>query len=163
MAVQARTHCLDDFGDPPAVVGSGDRQPGYLAFQVGFLVRTDVYKRQLLLRGLDDPDFRQPVLESLRHHDGPLGMELDGFTVAAQIVNFLILVWLLKRFLYGRCINHGPVSYTYLLLLIDNIFRFIQAGAEVSGLMGRMPSRVGYQPVSYTHLDVYKRQKLSRD
>lgn len=32
------------------------------------------------------------------------------------------------------------------LLLIDNIFRFIQAGAEVSGLMGRIPSRVGYQP-----------------
>jgi F-type H+-transporting ATPase subunit beta len=32
------------------------------------------------------------------------------------------------------------------LLLIDNIFRFIQAGAEVSGLMGQMPSRLGYQP-----------------
>lgn len=31
------------------------------------------------------------------------------------------------------------------LLLIDNIFRFIQAGSEVSGLMGKMPSRVGYQ------------------
>ncbi|RKE37927.1 F-type H+-transporting ATPase subunit beta [Paraburkholderia sp. BL23I1N1] len=32
------------------------------------------------------------------------------------------------------------------LLLMDNVFRFVQAGAEVSGLMGRMPSRVGYQP-----------------
>ncbi len=32
------------------------------------------------------------------------------------------------------------------LLLIDNIFRFVQAGAEVSGLMGRLPSRLGYQP-----------------
>ncbi|MEQ8652087.1 MAG: F0F1 ATP synthase subunit beta [Kiloniellales bacterium] len=32
------------------------------------------------------------------------------------------------------------------LLLIDNIFRFVQAGAEVSGQLGRMPSRVGYQP-----------------
>lgn len=32
------------------------------------------------------------------------------------------------------------------LLLMDNIFRFVQAGAEVSGLLGRMPSRVGYQP-----------------
>ena len=32
------------------------------------------------------------------------------------------------------------------LLLIDNIFRFIQAGTEVSGLMGRIPSRLGYQP-----------------
>ncbi len=32
------------------------------------------------------------------------------------------------------------------LLLIDNIFRFIQAGSEVSGLMGQLPSRLGYQP-----------------
>jgi F-type H+-transporting ATPase subunit beta len=32
------------------------------------------------------------------------------------------------------------------LLLMDNIFRFVQAGAEVSGLLGRLPSRVGYQP-----------------
>jgi F-type H+-transporting ATPase subunit beta len=32
------------------------------------------------------------------------------------------------------------------LLLIDNIFRFIQSGMEVSGLMGRLPSRLGYQP-----------------
>ena len=38
------------------------------------------------------------------------------------------------------------------LLLIDNIFRFIQAGAEVSGLMGHMPSRVGYQPTLATEL-----------
>lgn len=38
------------------------------------------------------------------------------------------------------------------LLLIDNIFRFVQAGAEVSGLMGRMPSRVGYQPTLATEL-----------
>jgi len=32
------------------------------------------------------------------------------------------------------------------LLLMDNVFRFVQAGAEVSGLLGRPPSRVGYQP-----------------
>ncbi|MDF1871609.1 F0F1 ATP synthase subunit beta [Vannielia sp.] len=32
------------------------------------------------------------------------------------------------------------------LLLMDNIFRFVQAGAEVSSLLGRLPSRVGYQP-----------------
>lgn len=38
------------------------------------------------------------------------------------------------------------------LLLIDNIFRFIQAGTEVSGLMGRIPSRVGYQPTLATEL-----------
>lgn len=38
------------------------------------------------------------------------------------------------------------------LLLIDNIFRFIQAGMEVSGLMGKMPSRLGYQPTLATEL-----------
>ncbi len=38
------------------------------------------------------------------------------------------------------------------LLLIDNIFRFVQAGSEVSGLMGHLPSRVGYQPTLATEL-----------
>jgi F-type H+-transporting ATPase subunit beta len=38
------------------------------------------------------------------------------------------------------------------LLLIDNIFRFIQAGMEVSGLLGRMPSRLGYQSTMGTEL-----------
>ena len=43
-------------------------------------------------------------------------------------------------------------SHRDVLLLIDNIFRFIQAGSEVSGLMGRIPSRVGYQPTLGTEL-----------
>jgi len=38
------------------------------------------------------------------------------------------------------------------LLLIDNIFRFVQAGSEVSGLLGRIPSRLGYQPTLGTEL-----------
>jgi len=38
------------------------------------------------------------------------------------------------------------------LLLVDNIFRFIQAGTEVSGLMGKLPSRVGYQPTLATEI-----------
>ena len=38
------------------------------------------------------------------------------------------------------------------LLLVDNIFRFIQAGMEVSSLMGQMPSRLGYQPTMATEL-----------
>src|SRR5690606_6014579 len=38
------------------------------------------------------------------------------------------------------------------LLLIDNIFRFIQAGSEVSGLLGQLPSRMGYQPTLGTEL-----------
>jgi F-type H+-transporting ATPase subunit beta len=38
------------------------------------------------------------------------------------------------------------------LLLIDNIFRFVQAGMEVSGLLGMLPSRLGYQPTLGTEL-----------
>ncbi|WP_462324319.1 F0F1 ATP synthase subunit beta [Desulfoplanes sp.] len=38
------------------------------------------------------------------------------------------------------------------LLLMDNIFRFIQAGSEISGLMGQIPSRLGYQPTMGTEL-----------
>jgi F-type H+-transporting ATPase subunit beta len=38
------------------------------------------------------------------------------------------------------------------LLLIDNIFRFVQAGQEVSGLMGQLPSRLGYQPTLASEL-----------
>jgi F-type H+-transporting ATPase subunit beta len=38
------------------------------------------------------------------------------------------------------------------LLLIDNVFRFVQSGTEVSGLLGRVPSRVGYQPTLATEL-----------
>ncbi|MEX1294825.1 MAG: F0F1 ATP synthase subunit beta, partial [Candidatus Limnocylindrales bacterium] len=37
-------------------------------------------------------------------------------------------------------------------LLIDNIFRFVQAGSEVSGLLGQIPSRLGYQPTLATEL-----------
>jgi F-type H+-transporting ATPase subunit beta len=42
------------------------------------------------------------------------------------------------------------------LLLIDNIFRFIQAGMEISGLMGQMPSRLGYQPTMGTELSGFE-------
>ena len=42
---------------------------------------------------------------------------------------------------YFRDVEHQDV-----LLFIDNIFRFVQAGSEVSSLLGRMPSAVGYQP-----------------
>ncbi|WP_417272478.1 F0F1 ATP synthase subunit beta [Celeribacter halophilus] len=49
------------------------------------------------------------------------------------------------------------------LLLIDNIFRFVQAGSEVSGLMGRMPSRVGYQPTLATELAGLEERITSTD
>jgi F-type H+/Na+-transporting ATPase subunit beta len=48
---------------------------------------------------------------------------------------------------YFRDTEHRDV-----LLLIDNIYRFIQAGMEVSGLLGQMPSRLGYQPTMGTEL-----------
>jgi len=38
------------------------------------------------------------------------------------------------------------------LLLMDNVFRFVQAGAELSSLLGRLPSRVGYQPTLATEV-----------
>ena len=48
---------------------------------------------------------------------------------------------------YFRDVEHKDV-----LLFIDNIFRFVQAGSEVSTLLGRMPSAVGYQPTLATEL-----------
>jgi F-type H+-transporting ATPase subunit beta len=48
---------------------------------------------------------------------------------------------------YFRDVNRQDV-----LLFVDNIFRFVQAGAEVSALLGRMPSAVGYQPTLATEM-----------
>jgi F-type H+-transporting ATPase subunit beta len=48
---------------------------------------------------------------------------------------------------FFRVINNQDV-----LLFIDNIFRFVQAGSEVSALLGRMPSAVGYQPTLSTEM-----------
>lgn len=59
------------------------------------------------------------------------------------------------------CVGHSALTMAEyfrddgrqdVLLLIDNIFRFIQAGSEVSGLMGQLPSRLGYQPTLATEL-----------
>jgi F-type H+/Na+-transporting ATPase subunit beta len=49
------------------------------------------------------------------------------------------------------------------LVLIDNIFRFVQAGSEVSGLLGRIPSRVGYQPTLGTELADLEERICSTD
>ncbi len=62
-----------------------------------------------------------------------------------------------KRFRVGAaaltmCEYFRDEEHRDVLLLIDNIFRFIQAGMEVSGLMGQMPSRLGYQPTMATEL-----------
>ncbi|MGI4812592.1 MAG: F0F1 ATP synthase subunit beta [Janthinobacterium lividum] len=47
------------------------------------------------------------------------------------------------------------------LLLMDNVFRFVQAGAEVSGLLGRLPSRVGYQPTLATEVAALQERIVS--
>lgn len=59
---------------------------------------------------------------------------------------------------YFRDTEHRDV-----LLLIDNIFRFIQAGMEVSGLMGQMPSRLGYQPTMGTELSSLEERIANTD
>jgi len=60
---------------------------------------------------------------------------------------------------YFRDVEHRDV-----LLFIDNIFRFTQAGAEVSALLGRMPSAVGYQPTLATEMgDLQERITSTKD
>jgi F-type H+/Na+-transporting ATPase subunit beta len=49
------------------------------------------------------------------------------------------------------------------LLLMDNVFRFVQAGMEVSGLLGRLPSRLGYQPTLATDLAELQERIASTD
>jgi F-type H+-transporting ATPase subunit beta len=49
------------------------------------------------------------------------------------------------------------------LLFIDNIFRFVQAGSEVSALLGRMPSAVGYQPTLATEMGQLQERITSTD
>merc|ERR1712050_52324 len=57
---------------------------------------------------------------------------------------------------YFRDVNKQDV-----LLFIDNIFRFVQAGAEGSALLGRMPSAVGYQPTLATEMGVLQERITS--
>ena len=47
------------------------------------------------------------------------------------------------------------------LLFIDNIFRFVQAGSEVSALLGRMPSAVGYQPTLASEMGAFQERITS--
>ena len=47
------------------------------------------------------------------------------------------------------------------LLLIDNVYRLVQAGGEVSGLLGRLPSRVGYQPTLATEIAAFEERIAS--
>ena len=47
------------------------------------------------------------------------------------------------------------------LLMMDNVFRFVQAGSEVSGLLGRLPSRVGYQPTLASEVSALQERIVS--
>lgn len=91
------------------------------------------------------------------------GEELYHEMKAAGVLPNMVLVFGQMNQLPGNRFRVGHAALTMaeyfrdeeqrdVLLLIDNIFRFIQAGMEVSGLMGQMPSRLGYQPTMSTEL-----------
>jgi F-type H+-transporting ATPase subunit beta len=91
------------------------------------------------------------------------GQELYADMKAAGVLPNMVMVFGQMNEPPGARFRVGHVGLTMaeyfrddehrdVLLLIDNIFRFIQAGMEVSGLMGQMPSRLGYQPTMGTEL-----------
>lgn len=59
---------------------------------------------------------------------------------------------------YFRDVEHREVMF-----LVDNIFRYVQAGSEVSGLLGRLPSEVGYQPTLADDLAALEERVASSD
>jgi len=91
------------------------------------------------------------------------GEELYSGMKAADVLKNMVMVYGQMNEPPGSRFRVGDTALTMaeyfrddehrdVLLLIDNIFRFIQAGMEVSGLMGQMPSRLGYQPTMGTEL-----------
>src|ERR1700678_589285 len=91
------------------------------------------------------------------------GEELYGDMKAAGVLPNMVIIFGQMNEPPGSRFRVGHAALTMaeyfrddehrdVLLLIDNIFRFIQAGSEVSGLMGQMPSRLGYQPTMGTEL-----------
>jgi F-type H+-transporting ATPase subunit beta len=91
------------------------------------------------------------------------GEELYSAMKAAGVLANMVMVYGQMNESPGSRFRVGDVALTMaeyfrddehrdVLLLIDNVFRFIQAGMEVSGLMGQMPSRLGYQPTMSTEL-----------
>lgn len=91
------------------------------------------------------------------------GEELYREMKAAGVLDNMVMVFGQMNEPPGARFRVGHVALTMaeyfrddqhrdVLLLVDNIFRFIQAGMEVSGLMGQMPARLGYQPTLGTEL-----------
>src|SRR3984885_10435581 len=117
------------------------------------------------------------------HHDGVSlfcgigercreGEELYREMKAAGVLPNMVMVFGQMNELPGARFRVGHTALTMaeyfrdgehrdVLLLIDNIFRFIQAGSEVSGLMGRMPSRLGYQLPMGTELSAHEERILN--
>ena len=62
---------------------------------------------------------------------------------------------------YFRDGEEGDATGRDILFFVDNIFRFTQAGAEVSALLGRMPSAVGYQPTLATEMGIMQERITS--
>jgi F-type H+-transporting ATPase subunit beta len=91
------------------------------------------------------------------------GQELYHDMKAAGVLDNMVMVFGQMNEPPGSRFRVGHVALTMaeyfrddehrdVLLLIDNIFRFIQAGMEISGLLGQMPSRLGYQSTMSTEL-----------
>ncbi len=91
------------------------------------------------------------------------GEELYNDMKAAGVLPQMVMVFGQMNELPGSRYRVGHAALTMaeyfrdeehrdVLLLVDNIFRFIQAGMEISGLLGQMPSRLGYQPTLGTEL-----------
>ncbi|MFA5668331.1 MAG: F0F1 ATP synthase subunit beta [Balneolaceae bacterium] len=91
------------------------------------------------------------------------GLELYHDMKDAGVLDEMVMIFGQMNELPGARFRVGHAALTMaeyfrddqhkdVLLLIDNVFRFIQAGMEVSGLLGQMPSRLGYQPTMGTEL-----------
>ena len=91
------------------------------------------------------------------------GLELYQEMTEAGVLQDMVMIFGQMNELPGARFRVGHAALTMaeyfrddehkdVLLLIDNVFRFIQAGMEVSGLLGQMPSRLGYQPTMGTEL-----------
>ncbi len=91
------------------------------------------------------------------------GLELYQEMKEAGVLDDMVMIFGQMNELPGARFRVGHAALTMaeyfrddehkdVLLLIDNVFRFIQAGMEVSGLLGQMPSRLGYQPTMGTEL-----------
>ncbi len=91
------------------------------------------------------------------------GLALYEDMKAAKVLENMVMIFGQMNELPANRLRVGHVALTMaeyfrdeahqdVLLLMDNIFRFVQAGSEVSALMGQMPSRLGYQPTMNTEL-----------